>query len=188
LVALAISTVLISKAQQETALALAQEEEARRQRTLAQVDALLNADPQAVPVLLAALEPTLTDVLPRLRQLWAQPEQPHSQVQRGRVALVLLPVEPEAVKVWLASWMLRATDPREIVLLRDALAPHAAGLKESLRAKAGKPGRASAASPSPAERFRALVALAAFDADSPRWQKAGDDVVELPWGNLSRLG
>jgi hypothetical protein len=133
---------------------------------LAQVDALLSADPQAVPALLAALGPTRDDVLPRLRQLWAEGELPLGKVQRGRVGLALLPVEPDEVRDWLAAWLLRAEDPREMVLLRDTLTPHAAGLGEPLWAKADDQTAPAA------ERFRALVALATFDRDGKGWPRS----------------
>jgi formylglycine-generating enzyme required for sulfatase activity/tRNA A-37 threonylcarbamoyl transferase component Bud32 len=172
-IALAVSTLLVGQAQQQTAQALAQEKdargkekEARRQRAVAQVDTLLNAEPEAVPALLDALEPTREDVLPRLRQLWAEEERPG--LRRGRVGLALLPVEPDRVRDWLAAALLREEDPREMVLLRDGLAPHAAGLRETLWARAAE--RAASAE----ERFRALVALAAFDAKGKDWPDHAD--------------
>jgi formylglycine-generating enzyme required for sulfatase activity/tRNA A-37 threonylcarbamoyl transferase component Bud32 len=189
-IALAISTLLVGQAQRETAAALRQEEQARKQeeqarkeRAVAQVDALLSADPQAVSALLAGLEPTRADVLPRLRHLWAAPEESNSRVQRGRVGLALLSVEPDAVRGWLATWMLQAPDPREMVLLRDALAPHAAGLRAGLWAQAGD-NKAP-----PDQRFRALVALAAFDPQGEGWSKHADLATEQLLGaNTLHLG
>jgi serine/threonine protein kinase len=164
-IALAISTVLVGQAQQETADALQQEEQARKDRALAQVDALLNADPQAVPALLAALETARADVLPRLHQLWAAPEAPHTRVQRGRVGLALLPVEPNAVRDWLVAWMLQAPDPREMVLMRDGLKAHGAGLPAKLWAQAED------VQALPGQRFRALAALAVFDRQGEGWSR-----------------
>jgi hypothetical protein len=70
-IALSLSTLLVGRAQKETADALKKEEKARDERALAQVDALLHADPSAVPDLLAGLEANREHVLPRLRYLWA---------------------------------------------------------------------------------------------------------------------
>ena len=100
---------------------LGQARQARWDRVVAQVDGLLNAEPQAVPALLASLESTRDDALPRLRELWAQGEQPHNRVQRGRIGLALLPVDEPTVKEWLLASMLRLENPREMLLLRDAL-------------------------------------------------------------------
>jgi formylglycine-generating enzyme required for sulfatase activity len=168
--ALAVSTFLVGRAQRETARALDDERQARRGRALAQVDALLNADPRAVPALLTGLEATRDDVLPRLHELWAQPEPALDPVKRGRVGLALLPVEPETVRDWLYAWMLRAEDPREMLLVRDGLRPHQAELRRGLWERVEDPATA------PEARFRALAALAAFDPDDDRWGQRGGTV------------
>jgi formylglycine-generating enzyme required for sulfatase activity/tRNA A-37 threonylcarbamoyl transferase component Bud32 len=163
--------------------ALAQEEQARKERALAQVDAVLSADPKAVPALLASLEATRADVLPRLRQLWAAPEEAHAQLQRGRVGLALLPVAPEMVRDWLLIWMLQVEDPREMVLLRDGLKPHGAGLRKKLWAQAD-----DIEAPLD-QRFRALVALAAFDEQGAGWSRhAGLAAEQLLGANPLHLG
>jgi formylglycine-generating enzyme required for sulfatase activity/tRNA A-37 threonylcarbamoyl transferase component Bud32 len=191
IIALAISTLLVSQAQQETAQALKKEEQARKERALAQVNALLNADPEAVPTLLAGLAATREDVLPRLRELWAREDTWHQRVQRGRVGLALLPVEPALVKNWLYVRMLgtedprelrgaaagpqgiiRPEDPREILLLRDGLRSFGAELSPDLWRRVEDPETGAEV------RFRALVALAAFDADDKRWEQRGEEVLE----------
>jgi formylglycine-generating enzyme required for sulfatase activity/serine/threonine protein kinase len=170
-VALAISTILIGQEQQKTEKALRQEQEARKERALAQVEALLSASPQAVPALLAGLGHYREDVLPRLRQLWAQPEQPGDRARRTRVGLALLP-DDASVKDQLYTWMLQTDDPQEMLLLRDGLRPYGAELAEALWQKVD-----AAQTPAP-ERFRALVVLASFDPESPRWATAGKQAVE----------
>src|SRR5262249_30124327 len=65
-IALGVSTLLIGRAQQETAAALRKEEQARRDRVLAQVNALENAEAAAVPAILADLAANRDEVLPRL--------------------------------------------------------------------------------------------------------------------------
>jgi formylglycine-generating enzyme required for sulfatase activity/tRNA A-37 threonylcarbamoyl transferase component Bud32 len=179
--ALALATVLAGgawyngrlRAEREKAVtALEKEERARTERGLAQVQALLEANPKAVPSIVAALEPFREDVLPRLRQLWQQADRPALRARLIRVGLALLPVDAEAVKGRLYSWMLQASDPQEMLLLRNALRSQQTHFRENLWEKAGEPTAA------PEERFRALVALAAFDPDNPRWRQRGEAVLE----------
>jgi formylglycine-generating enzyme required for sulfatase activity len=179
-IALAVSTLLIGSAQRKTADALRNEEQARKDRALAQVNRLCDAAPAAVPGILADLEANRDDVLPRLRELYAESR---AGGTRTRLALALLPVEPEAVRDELMAWMLAAVDPAEVLLVRDALKTHAAGLKKRLWTQAN-----DGAVPSRV-RFRALVALAAFDPDSPRWTKAAPGLLdELLTANPLHLG
>src|SRR5262249_27503925 len=121
------------------------------------------------------------DVLPRLRHLHAtEPD----RARRMRLALALLPVEPDSVRDELADWMLHA-DPAEVLLVRDQLQPHAEDLTGRLWQKLEE------AQGEPAVRFRALAALAAFDPDSPRWKEPGlarSVVEELVSANLLHLG
>jgi hypothetical protein len=147
------------------------EKAALRQRVLAQVDQLRTADPQAVPAILEGLAPDRAEVLPRLRELWEEPEPPGHRRERMRVGLALLPAEPDRVKGPLFAWLLEADDPREVVLTRDTLRPYAAEQTGGLWQKAD-----AADTPAPV-RFRALVALAAFDPDSPHWQQANEAVL-----------
>jgi serine/threonine protein kinase/formylglycine-generating enzyme required for sulfatase activity len=168
-IALGVSTLLIGQEQQKTAEALDKEKQARKDRVLAQVNALTNAEPEAVPAILADLAANRDEVLPRLRELWQQGETPR---KRTRVALALLPVEPETVRDTLVEMLLRLDEPAEIVLIRNTLVPHAAPLTDTFWATAAAPkGPAK-------ERFHALVALAAFDARSKRWEKHADLAVQ----------
>jgi hypothetical protein len=168
-IALAVSTLLIGRAQQQTTQALRREEQARKDRALAQLNALGDSAVGAVPNILADLEANREEILPRLRQRFAEERTPS---KRMRLALALLPIEPERVRGDLVNWMLQADDPAEVVLVRDRLLPHAEELKERLwqRARIGTTG----------ERFRALVALAAFDPKGKGWQTAAQQVL-APW-------
>ncbi len=164
-VALAVSTLLIGDA-------LRGEERARKDRALAQVDALLTANARAVPNIIDNLKTTRADVLPRLRELWAQDDSRETRTGRMRAALALLALDGAAVTEPLRAWMLQAEDPQEMLLVRDALRPHG----DALAAPLWK--TVDGAKTAPAERFRALVALAAFDPGNGRWRVARTAVVE----------
>jgi formylglycine-generating enzyme required for sulfatase activity/tRNA A-37 threonylcarbamoyl transferase component Bud32 len=172
--ALGVSTLVVGRAQRETARALHQEEQARRDRALARVEALLNAEPDAVPALLADLETAREDVEPQLRAVWAGWDNQADPRRRARAGLALLPVEAALVKDWLFARLLEVKDPREMLLIRDGFRPHRADLVprlwqriDSLRGKGAKE----------AGRLRALAALADYDPASPRWPAVRREVV-----------
>ncbi len=156
----------------EANAALANERQARKDRALAQAEALLAAAPEAVPNLLAGLQPLPPEVRPRLREVWGQSDRPRDRPRRLRAGLALLPEGEPGVKERLAAWLLQTKEPREFLLLRDGLRPYAPELKgrlwEAAEAQGGPAGR----------RFRALVALAAYDPGDARWREAGPRVVE----------
>jgi formylglycine-generating enzyme required for sulfatase activity len=91
-----------------------------------------------------------------------------------RVGLALLPADPDMVKPSMVEWMITAEDPREVEVARDVLAPWREDVKGDLWAKVVAAGTPATV------RFRALVALAAFDPDDPRWHRANAAVIE-PW-------
>jgi formylglycine-generating enzyme required for sulfatase activity len=171
LVSLSVGTVLLQREHRATRLALDREQEARRQRALAQVHALLDARPEAVPSLLDGLEPFRDDVEPELRRLWDEPAEGDSRSRRVRVGLALLRFDPPAARDPLFRWMLDADEPQELLLLCRALEPHRDQLIAPL-------WRRVEDSSSPEQRFRALVALVVFGADRDRWRRFGDLAVE----------
>jgi formylglycine-generating enzyme required for sulfatase activity len=61
-----------------------------------------------------------------------------------------------------------------LLVIRDALQPHAADLAEGLWRRLKQPRT------SPAQRLRILAALAAFDPETPRWKDAAPQALE-PW-------
>src|SRR5204862_1806330 len=87
-----------------------------------------------------------------------------------RAALCLLPSHPGQVD-FLRNPMLREPDPREVLLIRDALAPYGQQLVADLWqvAESGTADRQYS--------LRALVALARYDPDSPRWAATGEKAV-----------
>ena len=159
------ATGLITWQWQHAMAALDRAEREQKQRALAQLNDLRDAAPGAVPAILADLQANRDSILPRLRELWQQ--QDLAPAARMRLALALLPVEPQAVRGPLLDWMLQADDPAEVLLVRDALLPQSADLNETLWRRA-EDDKAPAA-----ERFRALAALARFDPGNTRWVEAG---------------
>jgi formylglycine-generating enzyme required for sulfatase activity len=171
-------------------LALRAESEAREQkdrersrRALAQVDALLRANPRLVPPILkdlaeqrsgGATSASDDEVLPRLQQVWGEPDVSGNRQRRMRAALALLPVEPALVRDALAGWLLEVPDPAELLLVRDALKPHSAALRDRLWQALARPGT------TPPERLRILAALAAFDPEGAGWNRAAAQAV-APW-------
>lgn len=156
--------------QAERAAAAAQK--ANTDRAFSQVEQLRSADAGAVPEILNSLKPFQADILPRLRQLWAQEEPAGKRQLRMRVGLALLASEPNTVKEELFAWMLDTDDPRELELARDALAPQGDTLKDRLWALIDDPNTA------PTVRFHALVGLARFDPGNSRWQEAAPATLE----------
>ncbi len=152
-----------------TRAALNKAESQTRERALAQVNALRHAAPGAVPGILDNLERDRADVLPKLRELWAEGG---SEPERMRLALALLPVDPENIRTELTAWMLKADDPAEVLLARDALMPYKADLVRQLWTTAEDKDQPDA------QRLRALAALAAFDPESPSWRKSGSVAAE----------
>jgi formylglycine-generating enzyme required for sulfatase activity/serine/threonine protein kinase len=160
--------------------ALGRADQANRRRLLAQVNALPGAAAGAVPAILADLEANRAEVLPYLRQLY---EDETELDKRRRLALALLPVEPDRLRQPLTEAMLRTADPAEMLLVREALRPHASELAEFLWQTADTAKDAGV-------RFRALVALATFDPDSTRWHqiRARRAVEQLLSANSLHLG
>jgi tRNA A-37 threonylcarbamoyl transferase component Bud32 len=137
------------------------EKAARAQR---QVAALPDAAPGRVPAILEELDASRADVLPMLRQRYEAETDPQ---RRMRLAMALLPTDPESLREPLTEWMLHAEDPSEALLAREALAPYREELLAPLWA-AAKDARAP-----DGLRFRALAALAAYDPTNPGWPTFG---------------
>jgi formylglycine-generating enzyme required for sulfatase activity len=101
--------------------------------------------------------------------------------RRLRLGLALLPVEEDQAD-YLFGRLLEAA-PAEVPILVEALRPHAQGRLEDLWAvvEHPSPGREG-------QRLRAAGALAAYDADNPRWRKnAGAVAAQLVAENPAYL-
>jgi formylglycine-generating enzyme required for sulfatase activity/tRNA A-37 threonylcarbamoyl transferase component Bud32 len=185
LVALGVGALLLSQEQgrtlKEQQAKLAEQEKAKRaldERALAQVNALLDASPQAVPAILRGLDDYREQIRPRLAEVRARPEPSQGREaarrlwrqHRARVALALLP--EAAVREELVRWLVQAEDPAEVLLVREELAAHGKELAPGLWRTVDDPKVKSAA------RFRALVALARLDPNNRRWATAGSAAVE----------
>jgi formylglycine-generating enzyme required for sulfatase activity/tRNA A-37 threonylcarbamoyl transferase component Bud32 len=172
LLGLVTSLVLTGWALRERDLAqdrLDKVQKAERRRVRAQVEQLGTAAPEAVPGLLAVLKEEREIVLPRLRELWA--DQRMDRKRRMRTGLALADEDP-TVRKTLAGWMIEAEDPREVLLVRKVLTAHGAESVPSLWKQVNNPQARMDA------RFRALVALAAFDPVNGRWSMAASMAVE----------
>jgi serine/threonine protein kinase/formylglycine-generating enzyme required for sulfatase activity len=140
------------------------------------VGALRSADTAQLPALLLTIErleknvpppfPSRVLLLSRLRTMYEE-SGPESR-ERLHASLALLPVDPGQVE-YLYGRLLTA-DPQQVVVMRDALRPHAEAVTERLWAvledAKGDPGR----------RLRAACVLAAFAPDDGRWEKVRSDV------------
>ena len=145
---------------------LAEVHEADRRRVKTQVEQLGSAVPEAVPGLLAALKDDREAM-----QLLKRSAHEGGRKSRMRASLALVDDEP-ARRDALADWMIEVEDPAEMLLVCKVLAPHHAALAERLWNKNDDPKLNINV------RFRALVALAAFDPGNPRWRQAAPTAAE----------
>jgi hypothetical protein len=144
----------------QTKKALADIEAAQRDRALSQVDALLTAEPESVPLLIQNLAPFRKITIPRLQELSKGTDL--SNKQRIRVSLALLPVDEGQIDF--LTERLLDSQPDEVIIIRNALQPHWSALEEklwlSLEDSRGDSAR----------RLRAACALAEYVPGSPRWE------------------
>src|SRR5262249_20388830 len=87
-------------------------------------------------------------------------------------SLALLADDPAEASFLRERLLDTALEPEEMLLLRDALAPHGRRLAPGLWAEV------DAAGVSAGRRFRALIALAAFDPEGPHWPRCGEKAAE----------
>jgi serine/threonine protein kinase/formylglycine-generating enzyme required for sulfatase activity len=154
-------------------------EAGRAHHATALVDRLLDTDTAQVPGIVAELDgyrawadPLLTRALERAA--------PDSR-QRLHAALALVPVDPGQVE-YLYGRLLEAA-PGDVLVVRGALYPYRQSLLGRLWEAVERPaGREK-------QRLRAACALAAYDADDPRWDRvAGPAAEQLVAENPADLG
>jgi formylglycine-generating enzyme required for sulfatase activity len=139
------------------------------------VDRLVVAEIEEVPNIIAELNSHRGSVDPKLSKILAAPSS--SEKAKLRASLALLPVDNGQVE-YLFGRLLDA-EPPEVAVLRTELAPHRAELRERLWAAAERPPPGHEG-----RRLRAACALAAYDADSGRWdgvrEAVAADLVSVP--------
>ncbi len=130
------------------------------------MNALLQAQPDSVPIILAAIKPAREKVLPLLRTHLANENL--SAGKTMRIHLALLAEQPELLDE-LRQELLKA-DAEEFAMLREGLKGYEAELKEPLwDILLDEKAEAKA-------RFRAACALAAFDPLDSQWPGLADQV------------
>jgi formylglycine-generating enzyme required for sulfatase activity len=130
---------------------------------------ILDADTAQVPAVVAELPEYRRWADPRLRAAFDAPDA--TPRQKLHASLALLPVEPDR-RDYLLIRLLDA-EAHEVPVIRDALVPHQDALSERLWAAAEKPEKGKEP-----QRLRAAAALAKYDAESEKWDKAGAAVVD----------
>jgi len=139
--------------------------EAERNKDMAQIGAFLDANADAAPRALEALQPIRAEAVPVFRHKLDDPQV--SGRVRIRAALGLLADDPGQVP-FLRDHVLEESDPQEVLLIADALLPYrekiVAGLWQLV--ESARPDRQRADRP---RCLRALAVLARCDPDSPRW-------------------
>jgi formylglycine-generating enzyme required for sulfatase activity len=131
-------------------------------------DRLLEATTADVPGVVSDMAPYRRWVDPLLVEADAQARQSGDARKQLHISLALLPRHPEQGD-YLCDRLLRA-EPQEVLVIREALYGRRHEWTERLWALLEDKSNDQD------ERFRAACALARFDPDSPRWERAGGDV------------
>ena len=132
---------------------------------------LLDANTNEVPGLVADMVPYRRWIDPLLRDAAAQANAAKEPRKQLHASLALLPVDPGEV-TYLVERLLEAS-PHEVGVIRDALASYKDGLVETLWTVVDKPDQGKEA-----QRLRAGAALALYDPENERWEKASPLVVK----------
>ena len=141
------------------------------------VQTLLRSETPQVPAIVQDMAPYRRWLDPLLHDAFAKAEAHGDARQQLHASLALLPVDATQVE-YLERRLLDA-EPREVAVIRDALAGQHAELVERLWAVVEKPPKGKER-----RRLRAAAALAKYDPDSPRWDQrreaVANDLVALP--------
>jgi serine/threonine protein kinase/formylglycine-generating enzyme required for sulfatase activity len=129
---------------------------------------LLEATTEDVPAVVKDMAPYRRWLDTPLREAYAQAEAQGDARKQLHASLALLPVDPGQVD-YLYERLLDA-DPQEVIVLREALRPHADSLAERLwEVLQDTKGN-------PAQRLRAACALADYAAEDGRWEQVSGNV------------
>jgi serine/threonine protein kinase/formylglycine-generating enzyme required for sulfatase activity len=129
---------------------------------------LLEATTEEVPAVVQKMAPYRYWLDGPLRQAYAEAEAAHDARRQLHASLALLPADPGQVG-YLCDRVLGA-GPQEVLVIREALRPHAAEAGARLWEVLEDRNRA------PGERLRAACALAVLAPDDGRWQGVSRDV------------
>jgi formylglycine-generating enzyme required for sulfatase activity len=156
------------------------DEHNNEQHAAALVDRLIDADTAEVPGVIAEMDGYRRWTDPRLQAEAAQASE--GSRRKLHVSLALLPVDAGQVD-YLTGRLLNAK-PHEVPVIRQALLPHKAALRDRLWRVVKRPEKEKEH-----QRLRAACALALYDPESPKWSEASPDVVQqLVTENAVHLG
>lgn len=134
-------------------------------------DRLLDAHTNEVPTIVQDMAPYRRWIDPLLRISYQEPEADLGSRKRLHSSLALLPVDRNQ-KEYLYTRLLDAT-AQDVLVLRDALAPHKDDLLDKLWTVVEQPAKGQER-----QRLRAAYALAAYDPEGQRWEKTKSKVVD----------
>ncbi len=134
-------------------------------------DRLLESTTADVPVIVKDMIPFRRWVDPLLQDAHAQAEKENDPRKQLHASLALLPVDAGQVE-YLYQRLLKS-EPREMIVIREALLEHKADLTARLRQTLG------AANNDPDQKFRAACALAFVAPDDDRWENLAADVAAM---------
>jgi formylglycine-generating enzyme required for sulfatase activity len=133
-------------------------------------DRLLDANINEVPAIVEDIRPYRGWLNAVLHETHAQAEKDQDRRKQLHTSLALLPVEPSQV-AYLKDRLLNA-EAGEVAVIRDALLPHKDQLAPGLWPIVEAPPKDKQA-----QRLRAAAALAKYDPESQKWEKASYLVV-----------
>src|SRR5262249_29013802 len=139
-----------------------------RLRSQALLDNLLRAPTEDVPAVVTDMASYRRWLDEPLRQVYADAQANHDARKQLHASLALLPVD--AGQVEYLHRRLLAAEPHEVIVLREALRPHADTVGQQLWEVLED------AKVDPGQRLRAASALAAYSPDDSRWEKVSGDV------------
>src|SRR5262249_49762744 len=139
-----------------------------RLRAQALLDNLLRAPTEDVPAVVRDMAPYRRWLDGSLREAYAEAEASQDARKQLHASLALLPVDAGEAEYLYGR--LLAAEPHAVMVIREALRPHAAMLGERLWAVLQGPQS------DPGKRLRAACALARYAEDDGRWAKVSRDV------------
>ncbi len=141
------------------------------------LDSLLRAETTQVPNIVSDMPLYRRWLDPLLQDACQEAEANHDTRKQLHLSLALLPVDPGQVD-YLCRRLLDS-DPNEVSVIRDALAPHKDKLLDWLWAVAEVPEKGKES-----QRLRAAAALAKYESESERWPRVreavANDLVTVP--------